>query len=109
MIEPVNTQDFTSQPEQRKPEEFEHVKFRIDAGVDAELHVLKFFRFPLFRLRCEILGVDRLNHFPRSCAFTALLNRGKQPNLMLARRSVLSMMSGMYGAQIVRGPRGQGW
>jgi hypothetical protein len=44
-----------------------------DAGVDAELHVLKFFRFPLFRLRCEILGVDRLNHFPRSCAFTALL------------------------------------
>src|SRR6266852_2893682 len=33
MIEPVNTQDFTSQPEQRKPEEFEHVKFRIDAGV----------------------------------------------------------------------------
>src|ERR1700736_3271969 len=33
MIEPVNTQDFTSQPEQRKPDEFEHVKFRIDAGV----------------------------------------------------------------------------
>src|ERR1700736_6234051 len=33
MIEPVNTQDFTSQPEQRKPEEFEHVKFRIDAAV----------------------------------------------------------------------------
>src|ERR1700674_1655609 len=33
MIEPVKTQDFTSQPERRKPEEFEHVKFRIDAGV----------------------------------------------------------------------------
>jgi cyclohexa-1,5-dienecarbonyl-CoA hydratase len=33
MIEPVNTQDFTSQPERRKPEQFEHVKFRIDAGV----------------------------------------------------------------------------
>ena len=33
MIEPVNTQDFTSQPERRKPDQFEHVKFRIDAGV----------------------------------------------------------------------------
>jgi cyclohexa-1,5-dienecarbonyl-CoA hydratase len=33
MIEPVDTQDFTSQPERRKPEQFEHVKFRIDAGV----------------------------------------------------------------------------
>jgi cyclohexa-1,5-dienecarbonyl-CoA hydratase len=33
MIEPVNTQDFTSQPERRTPEQFEHVKFRIDAGV----------------------------------------------------------------------------
>jgi len=33
MIEPVNTQDFTSQPERRKPEQFEHVKFFIDAGV----------------------------------------------------------------------------
>src|SRR6202162_3620346 len=33
MIEPVKTQDFTSQPERRKPEEFEHVKFRLDAGV----------------------------------------------------------------------------
>src|SRR6267154_2188524 len=33
MIEPVNTQDFTSQPERRKPEQFEHVKFRIDGGV----------------------------------------------------------------------------
>src|SRR5256884_8050088 len=33
MIEPVNTQDFTSQPERRKPEKFEHVKFRIEAGV----------------------------------------------------------------------------
>src|SRR5260370_796476 len=33
MIEPVNTEDFTSQPERRKPEQFEHVKFRIDAGV----------------------------------------------------------------------------
>src|SRR5260370_580567 len=36
MIEPVNTQDFTSQPERRKPDQFEHVKFRIDGGV-AEL------------------------------------------------------------------------
>src|SRR6267143_1855910 len=44
-----------------------------DAGVDAELDVLKLFRFAPFRLRCEILGVDRLNHFPRSWAFTALL------------------------------------
>src|SRR2546422_397602 len=33
MIEPVNTQDFTSQPERREPKQFEHVKFRIDAGV----------------------------------------------------------------------------
>src|SRR5438034_5799017 len=33
MIEPVDTQDFTAQPERRKPEQFEHVKFRIDAGV----------------------------------------------------------------------------
>jgi cyclohexa-1,5-dienecarbonyl-CoA hydratase len=33
MIQPVNTQDFTSQPERRKPEQFEHVKFQIDAGV----------------------------------------------------------------------------
>jgi cyclohexa-1,5-dienecarbonyl-CoA hydratase len=33
MIEPVNTQDFTSQPERCKPEEFKHVQFRIEAGV----------------------------------------------------------------------------
>jgi cyclohexa-1,5-dienecarbonyl-CoA hydratase len=33
MIEPVSTQDFTSQPERRTPSQFEHVKFRIDAGV----------------------------------------------------------------------------
>src|SRR6202171_2325342 len=34
MNEPVNTtQEFTSQPERRNPEEFQHVKFRIDAGV----------------------------------------------------------------------------
>jgi cyclohexa-1,5-dienecarbonyl-CoA hydratase len=33
MIKPVNTQEFLAQPERRKPEEFEHVKFRIDAGV----------------------------------------------------------------------------
>src|SRR6266581_4633116 len=32
MIEPVNTQDFTSQPDRRKPEQFEHVKFRIDGA-----------------------------------------------------------------------------
>src|SRR5260370_12493901 len=33
MIESVNTEEFTSQPQRRKPEQFEHVKFRIDAGV----------------------------------------------------------------------------
>src|SRR5260370_11873347 len=33
MNEPVNTQEFASQPERRNPEQFEHVKFRIDAGV----------------------------------------------------------------------------
>jgi cyclohexa-1,5-dienecarbonyl-CoA hydratase len=33
MIKPVNTQDFTLQPDRRRPEEFEHVKFRIDGGV----------------------------------------------------------------------------
>src|ERR1700687_23323 len=33
MIEPVNTQEFTSQPERRSPEQFEYVKCRIDAGV----------------------------------------------------------------------------
>src|SRR5260370_22653801 len=33
MIESVNTEEFTSQPERRKPEQFEHVKFRIHAGV----------------------------------------------------------------------------
>jgi hypothetical protein len=73
--------------------------------------MLKLFRFAPFRLRCEILGVDRLNHFPLSWAFIALLtceNRRKQPNLMLARRSVLSTMSGMHGAQKVCRPEGQG-
>ena len=33
MIKPVNTQDFTLQSERRKPEEFQYVKFRVDAGV----------------------------------------------------------------------------
>src|SRR5258707_5442116 len=33
MIEPSDTQDFTRQPERRKPEQFEHVKFRIESGV----------------------------------------------------------------------------
>src|SRR5438445_9142057 len=33
MIEPVDTQDFTAQPERRKPEQFEHLKFRIESGV----------------------------------------------------------------------------
>src|SRR3981189_3321842 len=33
MIKPVNTQDFPLQPDRRRPEEFEHVKFHIDAGV----------------------------------------------------------------------------
>src|SRR5436305_8272886 len=33
MIEHVSTQGFTSQPERHKPEEFQFVKFRIEAGV----------------------------------------------------------------------------
>src|SRR5260370_7432249 len=33
MIKPVNTQDFTLQPDRRSPEEFESVKFRIEDGV----------------------------------------------------------------------------
>ena len=33
MIEPVNTEEFTAQPERRRPEQFDHVKFCIDAGV----------------------------------------------------------------------------
>ena len=33
MIKPVNTQDFTLQPDRRSPEEFENVKFRIEDGV----------------------------------------------------------------------------
>ena len=33
MIKPVNTQDFTLQPDRRRPEEFENVKFHIDDGV----------------------------------------------------------------------------
>ena len=33
MIQPVNAEEFVTQPEQRKPEQFEHVKFRIDSGV----------------------------------------------------------------------------
>src|SRR5436853_410998 len=48
-----------------------------DAGFDAELHMLKFFRFAPFRLRGEILGVDRLNHFPRSWASIAFFDLKK--------------------------------
>jgi cyclohexa-1,5-dienecarbonyl-CoA hydratase len=33
MIKPVNTQDFTLQPDRRRPEEFEHVQFRVDDSV----------------------------------------------------------------------------
>src|SRR5437762_2272937 len=44
-----------------------------DAGFDAELHILKFFRFVPFRLRGETLGADMLNHFPRSWASIAFL------------------------------------
>jgi cyclohexa-1,5-dienecarbonyl-CoA hydratase len=33
MIERVNTQNFTSEPVRRRPEEFEHVQFRIEDGV----------------------------------------------------------------------------
>jgi hypothetical protein len=42
-----------------------------NAGFDAELHMLKLFRFAPFRLRCEVLGVERLNHFPCSWASIA--------------------------------------
>src|SRR5260370_40165539 len=33
MIEPVNAEEFITQPERRKPEQFQHVKLRIDGGV----------------------------------------------------------------------------
>ena len=33
MIEPVNTEEYLSQPERRKPEQFQYVKLRFDAGV----------------------------------------------------------------------------
>jgi len=33
MIEPVETQDYLSRPGQRTPDQFEHVKLRVDAGV----------------------------------------------------------------------------
>jgi len=33
MIEPVNAEEFVSQPERRKPEQFQYVKFRIEDGV----------------------------------------------------------------------------
>jgi len=33
MIEPVNTEEFLTQPERRKPEQFQFIKLRIDAGV----------------------------------------------------------------------------
>ena len=33
MIEPVNSEELTTQPERRKPEQFQYVKFRIDGGV----------------------------------------------------------------------------
>jgi cyclohexa-1,5-dienecarbonyl-CoA hydratase len=33
MIEPVNTEEFLTRPERRKPEQFDSIKMRIDAGV----------------------------------------------------------------------------
>lgn len=33
MIEPVNAEEFVTQPEKHKPEQFQHVKLRIDGGV----------------------------------------------------------------------------
>jgi cyclohexa-1,5-dienecarbonyl-CoA hydratase len=33
MIEPVNTEEFLTRPERRKPEQFQSIKLRIDAGV----------------------------------------------------------------------------
>jgi cyclohexa-1,5-dienecarbonyl-CoA hydratase len=33
MIEPVNTEEFLTRPERRKPEQFQFIKMRIDAGV----------------------------------------------------------------------------
>ena len=33
MIEPVNTEEFLTRPERRKPEQFQSIKFRIDSGV----------------------------------------------------------------------------
>jgi cyclohexa-1,5-dienecarbonyl-CoA hydratase len=33
MIEPVNTEEFLTRPERRKPEQFQSIKMRIDAGV----------------------------------------------------------------------------
>jgi len=33
MIEPVNAEEFVAQPERRKPEQFQFVKFRIEDGV----------------------------------------------------------------------------
>lgn len=33
MIEPVNTEEFLARPERRKPEQFQSIKLRIDAGV----------------------------------------------------------------------------
>ncbi len=33
MIKRVDTQNFTAEPVRRKPEEFEHVKFRVENGV----------------------------------------------------------------------------
>ena len=33
MIEPANAEEFLSQPERRKPDQFQHVKLRFDNGV----------------------------------------------------------------------------
>src|SRR3981189_2453282 len=82
-----------------------------NAGVDVELHMLKFFGPAPIRLQREILGVDRLNHFPCSWSSIAqmpFVSPWKKPNLMLARRFVVSTKSEARGAQIVRRPLGQG-
>jgi cyclohexa-1,5-dienecarbonyl-CoA hydratase len=33
MIEPVNAEEYVSQPEKRKPEQFQHIKMRVERGV----------------------------------------------------------------------------
>src|SRR6266481_2080019 len=86
-----------------------------DAVCDAELYMLELFRLAAFRLRCEILGVDRLNHFPRSWASVALMtseNPLVRLDSMLARLRWLAGKGENDGAQKVcwimgKHPRGK--